>query len=186
MDRRSVCFHRPYWDNRVNYLDFAASLSISLNCMAMLYMNNENFVSKAGARSLQTILTVVHILIFIGIAGVFFATLVDMKFRRLSISVISNSVAASAVRLQRSMVLHREVVLEALMLTADSETRVGVKTAPPVLIEDFLRVAEMCPTDDRYALPEEGYEASKKERDFSGRRGISFACAFYGINKSKQ
>ena len=174
MDRRSVCFHRPYWDNRVNYLDFAASLSISLNCMAMLYMNNEYFVSKAGARSLQTILTVVHVLIFIGIAGVFFATLVDMKLRRLSISVISNSVAASAVRVQRSMVLHREVVLEALMLAADSETRVGVKTAPPVLLEDFLRVAEICPTDDRCALlPEEGYEARKQERDFSGSRGIS-------------
>jgi hypothetical protein len=113
-------------------------LSITLNCMAMLYYNNEAFVDHKGspfAQQLQTILVVVHILMIICIFAVFVSTLIEIRFRKASVNTISTSVSKSVLQLQARLLQNRERFLHEVGIGLSPGSDGGSATEPaPTLI----------------------------------------------------
>jgi hypothetical protein len=105
---------RPFWDNRVNALDFICCLSITLNCLATLYFNDKTFIATSGAQKLDGIIVAVHIFAIIAIFVVFTWTSIENHFKTLSVVAISKRVGNAVIKLQKAVIERRDEVLSRL------------------------------------------------------------------------
>ncbi len=103
-------FARPYWDWRVSIQELFCCFSISINCVALLYYNSDEFsnpkefsLEPDGASRLDSVLVAVNAITIAGIAALFAFTYIEARFKQYSARTVSRNIAASVVDLQTQL-----------------------------------------------------------------------------------
>jgi hypothetical protein len=137
----------PYWDWRVSALDFICCLSISFNCVALLYYNNADFAKpnefsaeQDGAVRLDQILTAVNAINMALIVALFALTYIEVKFKKWSIKTLSRAIAHLAVRVQKGISENRDAFFKTLHISSSENEH----DSEHVKLDAFVAAAMTC------------------------------------------
>ena len=146
-----ILWNRPYWDMRTNILDFVACLSILLNCVAMLYFNNDWFINGKnrpepnGAVNLDNVLGVINGITVLLILSVFVVTIIEARFKASSARKLSSAVARMVVEVQQELSTSRDEFCILLGETDEKLQPLDAQTvADEVSFKQFKQAAERC------------------------------------------
>ena len=146
-----ILWNRPYWDMRTNILDFVACLSILLNCVAMLYFNNDWFINGKnrpepnGAVNLDNVLGVLNGITVLLILSVFVVTIIEARFKASSARKLSSAVARMVVEVQQELSTSRDEFCILLGETDEKLQPLDAQTvADEVSFKQFQQAAERC------------------------------------------
>jgi hypothetical protein len=139
---------------RTNILDFVACLSILLNCVAMLYFNNDWFVhgnnhDLNGAGRLDNVLSTINGITILLILGVFVLTVVETRLKASSVTKLSNAVARLVIEVQHELGENRDDFLTHLGETDEKLQPLewlskAQAVADEVSFKQFKQAAERC------------------------------------------
>ena len=102
-------WHRPFWDGYLDDLDCLCCISILLHVISSLFYNNESFIGRNAAeegnmpRGLEAVLLAINLSTLGIFLSLFIKSLIENKFKRQVVKVLSTHVADLVLQVQRQV-----------------------------------------------------------------------------------